>query len=46
MKIIIILKEKCNEYYKIKEKQKIIINDHKDYLEDMNQNMNIYILMN
>ena len=36
------LKEKCNEYYKIKEEQKIIINNHKDYLEDMIQNMNIY----
>jgi len=36
------LKEKCNEYYKIKEKQEIIINNYKDYLEDMNQNMNIY----
>ena len=36
------LKEKCNEYNKIKEQQKIIINNHKDYLEDMNQNMNIY----
>ena len=36
------LKEKCNEYYKNKEQQKIIINDHKNYIEDMNQNMNIY----
>ena len=36
------LKEKCNEYNKVKEQQKIIINNHKDYLEDMNQNMNIY----
>ena len=38
------LKDKCNQYNKVKEELKIVINNHKDYLDDINQNMNIYFM--
>ena len=40
--IFIELKEKCNEYYKDIEQQKLIKDNYRKYLNDINKKMNIY----